>query len=67
MYLQMKTKTTFSLLTIAIVAATTLSTAADAPTSPDAWQRDLLSWREKRDIPAGSPLSSPAWIGRRPM
>ena len=63
MNLQMKTKTTFSLLTIAILAATTLSIAADAPTSPDAWQRDLLSWREKRATALQAPEGWLSLIG----
>src|SRR5437016_7378946 len=37
-----------TLSALVVLAAGSAAFAADAPTTPDSWQRDLLAWREKR-------------------
>src|SRR5437868_14573851 len=53
---------------IALTAVVVLSTAsftfaADAPATPDSWQRDLLAWREKRAVNLQAPEGWLSLIG----
>jgi uncharacterized protein (DUF1684 family) len=43
-----KMKRLITLTAVVLLSALSVIFAADAPPTPDSWQRDLLAWREKR-------------------